>query len=168
MKFSALTKAFNANLIEDGAWLHLTDVNGDPMYLQPNADDPKESKFPCRFRVRSTLSKIFDDSQDDIQKKALNRARRLKGQAQQDAMADEMKKEAAKNFSVLVAELENIDDEKPGEGGKATRAELLEFALDPHNGHWVSQVLNFAKDNSNFGGQSATTDPLEKALPAGD
>lgn len=162
MKFTALKKVFDPDLIEEGAWLHLVDENGDPLYLEPN-EDPKLSKFPCRFRVRSTLSKVFDENQDDLSKKAMNRARRLKGQAQHDAMQDELKKESAKNFSVLVSYVENIDDEQPGEGGKATRAELLEFALDPHNAHWVKQALTFAGDNSNYGGKSATTDPLEKA-----
>ena len=162
MKFTALTKAFSADAIEEGVWLQLLGPDDEPMFLKPNADDPTLSQFPCRFRVRSVLSKAFDAAQDEQAKMAANRARRLKGAQQRNAVMEELKKERPKNFSVLVTEVENIDTDKPGESGKPSRSELLAFAEDPNNRFWVDQVLDFAADNRNYGGKAEDQDPTGK------
>lgn len=155
MKFSALSKAFNDDAIEQGAWLHLVGPDGEPMYLKPHPTDPKKSEHPVRFKVRSTLSTTYEQHLDAVQKRAASQARKLKGERQRQAMLEELKKERPKSFAALVSEVQNIDESQPGKGGSPTYDELFAFASESQNKFWVDQALEHATDPANYGGEAA-------------
>ena len=147
MEFDALTSAYDDDRIENGAWLHFTGPDGEPLFLPGKGD----TKLPVRVRVRSMLSTKYDLHMDRLQSGAASRARRLKGEEQRrKALLKEMKENQPKAFAALVAEFENISAAKLG-AVSPPESDLLHFATQPKNKVWVDQVLEFAADNANFG-----------------
>lgn len=149
MTFDVLEDAYNENLIEEGAWLHLVGPDGEPMYL-----DGDKTK-PCRARVRSMLSKSYDQHMDSLLEGASNRARKLKGEfARQKMLRDEMKKQQPQSCAALVTAFDNVSRAQPGIITPGTK-DLLHFALKPKNKDWVEQITKYAAENENYGGEAS-------------
>lgn len=154
LSFDALESAYDNDLIENGAWLHFTGPDGEPLFLTVGEGD-KARKVPVRARVRSMLSQKYDQHMDRLQTGAASRARKLKGEEQRrKALLKEMKENQPKAFAALVAEFENISKSALGTV-TPPESDLLHFALQPKNKVWVDQVLEFAADNANFGAGAA-------------
>lgn len=143
--FDVLEKAYDDDLVENGSWLHFTGPDGEPMYL-----DPERTK-PARARVRSMLSKKYDEHMDRLQAGATTRARKMKGEEQRrKLLLKEMKDNQPKACAALVAEFENVSVEQPGTI-RPSESDLMAFATQPKNKVWVDQILEHAADNANYG-----------------
>lgn len=159
--FSVLRKnSPPANKIEEGVWLHVRswevppgEEEGPPLY----ADAPKNQR-PVRVRVRSPLSKHFQNADSRYTANLQAKASRLKAKDRKALMERESEGERARRFSWLVAAIENMDLDDLGVQ-VPDEAQLYALASlnpdDPDNLTWfVNQVMSHAYEPSNFGNEA--------------
>lgn len=157
--FDFLEKQYDENRIENGAWLHFTNDEGEPLYLDgPERQEGGQTiggKKPARALVRSILSTSYDKMNDDAMKNMSAKARRLKSEDKRRLAAlQEMKDQQPKACSVLVVKFENTSTEKEGTLTPSP-ADIQHFASQPRNAPWVKQIIEFAGDNANYGGETS-------------
>lgn len=160
--FDFLEKQYDEDRIENGVWLHFLDKEGEPLYIDGPpvyASDGvtviKGGTKPSRALVRSILSKAYDKMGDDSLKSMSAKSRSLKSEAQRRLAAlAEMKGQDPKACSILVVKFENISLVKPGELTPSP-ADIIHFAKQPKNAPWVKQIIDFAGDNVNYGGETS-------------
>lgn len=144
LKFDALESAYDMDKVENGAWMPFT-IDGEPRSITVAGKE-----YQVRAKVRSVLSTRMEEHKDKVQLQTTNRARKLKSEEQRRQLfSKEMKESEPKTFSVLIAELENVSKDALGTI-TPSEADLLHFALQPHNSDWMEQALAFARDNSNY------------------
>jgi hypothetical protein len=162
-----LTEQFSADLIENGAWLHLLGPEGSPLFLDgPERVDPEDATKtiggtkPCRFRIRSNNSEAYKKHLDDVQRRSMNQGRKAKGNKalQQEMMLKEMKLAEPETFANIITEVENVSKARPGRHN-VPYEELLKFAMDPKNKPFVDQALTFSADESNYGTDAGNAAP---------
>lgn len=156
MDFDILAKRVDVNAQENGAWLHLRDPHdGEPMYA-----DPGTNARPCRALVRSRLSSYFRNA--DIKMTAQNQSKLARTKLpNREAMTEEnLAKARPRWFATVLVALENCSSAKPGTV-HMDEATSLEVANDPKYAWLLEQVIEFAFDDTNFGG--GTENPQDAA-----
>lgn len=145
MKFNGL-KIQDASLIEDGAWLHLSNPEDDePLYL-----DPETKKLPCRVKVRSDQSQTHKRNAFKFNSANQHRYQRAKAGERAAIEAKAVEERMDLNFISALVGLDNADAGAPGyqpaddEGAAAILA-------DPSLQWMVNQVLVFSANGANYG-----------------
>lgn len=146
-KFSALKGLADANLIENGAVLHL---------ISPQTNEPLTMKLkdgttvPCRAKVRSFRSKAYQAVDSAIQQEAVASARRARANERKKAIDDAIVAERSRKFIALLVGLENCSIDQPGYI-EVTPEDAQEMYDDVEYEWLVSQVMSFATEDQNFG-----------------
>lgn len=165
--FNVIAKVANSDKIENGAFLHLTSPTqltdeedadpGEPLY----ADAPK-NLLPCRAKVRSYRSTSYRSKEFSAQTRLMGKARRAKGKEGDLMLEAAAKAERPRRFATLLAGLENCDTDTPGYI-PLTEEQALVLANDPAYQWLVDQVMDFAYDDSKYGGAAETAPPAPAA-----
>lgn len=157
LKFDAAKSVANADLIENGAWLHLRHAT----LREPGSDEKKRLYLqdakgndlldkPMRVKVRSARSKSFRRADIHNTTKQVAGVQRAK-QADKDRIIEEAATyERPKRFSALVIALENFSKDAPMQ---TPEPQDLVVLADMGEMQWlVDQVMEFAFEDENFGG----------------
>ena len=159
-RFSALKAVYSADAMEHGAFCHFTVPSGpnqgDPMWL-----DAKAKSGAVGAMVRSSESKHYRAKGFSIHTLAISATKRAKEHEQDKKIEEQMALERPRRFAALVVSFRNS-----GEGGEVvpSQEELLELGNDADTQWVVTQVMNFAHDQSNFGASGNA----QAAPPAGE
>ena len=150
--FGFAKTVYSVDLIEDGAFCHFRDADGELLYL-PGAireDESIDESKRIGAYVRSVDSKTYEKFLDEVTRKSMAKNRKAKTEAQKvEAVFQQLKDERPANFAVLVTRLVNTDPDHPGEF-EPTREQKLEIVGLPEASSFVDQVINFANDKSNY------------------
>lgn len=147
MEFDILAKRVDVNAQENGAWLHLRDPNdAEPLYA-----DPEGKTRPCRALVRSRLSSYFRNADIKMTAKNQSKLARTKLPDREAMTEDNLAKARPRWFATVLVALENCSSTKP-EPVQMDEAACLEMANDPKYAWLLEQVIEFAFDDTNFGG----------------
>lgn len=151
LKLSSLQSVANGDKIENGSWLHLSDADGNPLYLD------EEKTKPIRALVRSSRSKAYERFEDRLQAVIATRQKRAKPKEHAAIRDRAYAEHVPESFAAVLVGLENANAEKPGYE-VAEEKDSIATAREPNWKWLVDQVVNFAFDDSNFSGLAEGND----------
>lgn len=155
MDFNFLDDVANSDKIESGAWMHVTNpATGLPWFVDANVPEPKK---PVRILVRSIRSGAYQALDAVEQRAAFSRQRsskRIEPGVAAAQLQNTIKARRAKEFVLLTMAFENVPGNPEGVI-KPDPQELLELAPQPNIQWMIDQVFEFAREDANYGADSA-------------
>lgn len=152
-RFGALRGVVNSSAIDNGAFCHFVVPEGLPNEGTPMYLDPVKQEHPVGAIVRSVDSAHYRAKGFNIQSKAINVAQRAKANERDKKLEDQMMQERPLRFAALVVCFRNGGPDQKGDI-VPTQDELVELGGAGDTQWMVKQVMDFAHDLANFGGES--------------